>query len=94
MVYSDVIPTAQNLDLCCEGRPVGILLISRAAAPPTPRAYQSAVWAAGIRQTSAERNPLLLDGQVVPARPQVTDHSQILANIPEVLPVMTLALPL
>jgi hypothetical protein len=50
-----VIPTGRNLDLCCEGRPVGILLISCAApslacslAPPTPRAYQSATWAAGI----------------------------------------------
>src|SRR3954471_9289605 len=30
------------------GRAAGILLILRAAAPPTPRAYQSALRAAGI----------------------------------------------
>ncbi len=30
-------------------RAAAILLISRAAAPPTPRAYRPALWAAGIK---------------------------------------------
>jgi hypothetical protein len=45
-----VIPTGISLDLCKIGMPVGMSLISRAAAPPTPRAYQSAQALTGIIQ--------------------------------------------
>src|ERR1700733_332105 len=43
-----LIPAARKSDAPIGGRAAGILLISRAAAPPTPRAYQSALWAAGM----------------------------------------------
>jgi DNA replication protein DnaC len=45
---NQLIPAARSLDLFHDRRAAGILLISRAAAPPTPRAYQSALRAAGI----------------------------------------------
>jgi inorganic phosphate transporter, PiT family len=43
-----LIPAARKSDAPIGGRAAGILFISRAAAPPTPRAYQSALWAAGM----------------------------------------------
>jgi hypothetical protein len=45
-----LIPAALDIDSSIKGRAAGSLLISRAAAPPTPRAYQSALRAAGIIQ--------------------------------------------
>ena len=43
-----VIPAARGIDSSADGRSAGILLISRAAATPTLRAYQSALRAPGI----------------------------------------------
>jgi hypothetical protein len=43
-----IIPAARSFDSFVSRRAAGILLIWRAAAPPTPRAYQSAHGAAGI----------------------------------------------
>ena len=43
-----LIPAARKIDPLIGGRAAGMLLISRAAATPTLRAYQSAHWAAGI----------------------------------------------
>jgi hypothetical protein len=43
-----VIPADQNIDSLDDGRPAGISLISRAAATPTLRAYQSALAPIGI----------------------------------------------
>src|SRR6185437_12887279 len=46
----DLIPAARTLDSSVDCRAAGISLISRAAATPTLRAYQSALRAAGIRR--------------------------------------------
>src|SRR6185437_4430139 len=48
-----VIPAARTLDSSVACRAAGISLISRAAATPTLRAYQSALRAAGINRLSA-----------------------------------------
>jgi hypothetical protein len=50
-----IIPAARSLDSSVGGRAAGISLISRAAATPTLRAYQSALRAAGI--TIKKRQP-------------------------------------
>ena len=44
-----VIPAGRTFDSRLSGRPAGMILISRAAATPTLRAYQSPVEATGIR---------------------------------------------
>ena len=44
-----LIPAGRTFDSRLSGRPAGIILISRAAATPTLRAYQSPVEATGIR---------------------------------------------
>ncbi len=48
-----LIPAGRMFDSSVYGRPAGILLISRAAAPPTPRAYQSAFRPTGINRLLA-----------------------------------------
>ena len=48
-----LIPAARTLDSSVDCRAAGISLISRAAATPTLRAYQSALRAAGIMQDPA-----------------------------------------
>ncbi|HBK07540.1 MAG TPA: EmrB/QacA family drug resistance transporter [Acetobacteraceae bacterium] len=48
LLNQQVIPAARSFDSFVSRRAAGILLIWRAAAPPTPRAYQSAHGAAGI----------------------------------------------
>jgi len=47
--WARLIPAARTLDSSVDCRAAGISLISRAAATPTLRAYQSALRAAGIR---------------------------------------------
>src|SRR6185503_21182636 len=49
----DLIPAARTLDSSVDCRAAGMPLISRAAATPTLRAYQSALRAAGIMQDPA-----------------------------------------
>jgi hypothetical protein len=44
----ELIPAALDIGSSIRGQAAGILLFSRAAAPATPRAYQSALRAAGI----------------------------------------------
>src|SRR6185312_4406936 len=50
-----VIPAARTLDSSVDCRAAGISLISRAAATPTLRAYQSALRAAGISPWARRR---------------------------------------
>src|SRR6476469_9920942 len=50
-----LIPAARKIDPLIRGRAPGTVLISRAAATPTLRAYQSALWAAGIKSLQVNR---------------------------------------
>jgi hypothetical protein len=52
---SQLTPAARKTDSLFEWRAAGILLILRAAATPTLRAYRSARWAAGIRRQVGQR---------------------------------------
>ena len=53
-----VIPAGLKIDSRSSGRPAGMLLISRAAATPTLRAYQSASMLTGIRSDRTTGHPL------------------------------------
>jgi hypothetical protein len=60
-----------NIDSSIERPAAGILLISRAVAPPTPRAYQSAPWAAGITPPLATHTARSAG---MPAEPEGSDR--------------------
>src|SRR6185437_8948732 len=58
-----IIPAARTLDSSVDCRAAGISLISRAAATPTLRAYQSALRAAGITLNLLNANFILVGCQ-------------------------------
>jgi hypothetical protein len=80
---SRLIPAARKIDRLVEWRATGIVLISRAAATPTLRAYQSARWAAGII-AAQDSQPLRQPARKpVSASPHAYPHSR---NTNEVVP--------
>ncbi len=56
-----LVPAGREFDSWVYDRPAGILLISRAAAPPTPRAYQSAIRPPGITPAGREFDSWVYD---------------------------------